>query len=100
MYQMFLRAHAFNQPLNFLSTSRVTSMKSMFHSASAFNQPLSFDISSVTDMDAIFAPSNSLSDANKLLIHCAWVIYSRDNQAWFHSGYPTEWTLPMNQACP
>jgi len=54
----------------------------------------------VTDMDAIFAPSNSLSDANKLLIHCAWVIYSRDNQAWFHSGYPTEWTLPMNQACP
>merc|ERR1711935_746252 len=96
MQSMFTSASAFDQPLSF-DTSKVTTMYQMFLRAHAFNQPLNFDISSVTDMDAIFAPSNSLSDANKLLIHCAWVIYSRDNQAWFHSGYPTEWTLPMNQ---
>ena len=74
----------------------------MFWSASAFNQPLSWDTSSVMDMEDMFGVSffgvrytraspdphisphiahallstrqgaSSLSDANKLLIRCAW----------------------------
>ena len=62
---------AFNQPLSF-DTSSVTNMRYMFFSASAFNQPLSFDTSGVTDMDRMFNYANSLSNANKLLIRCAW----------------------------
>ena len=40
--------------------------------ASAFNQPLTFNTSSVTDMSFMFTYANSLSEANKLLIRCAW----------------------------
>merc|ERR1712127_411547 len=71
MKQMFGGASAFNQPLSF-DTSKVTNMFAMFSQASAFNQPLSFDTSSVTAMDYMFSNANPLSDANKLLIRCAW----------------------------
>ena len=39
--------------------------------AKAFNQPLSWDTSKVTTMRYMFW-MNSLSDANKLFIRCAW----------------------------
>ena len=85
MASMFVRASAFNQPLN-LDTSSVTSMTSMFNYASAFNQPLSFDISSVTGMQWMFDGTDSLSDANKLFIRCAW-----SGSATFVSQYGSEW---------
>merc|ERR1712194_164711 len=71
MESMFFDTSAFNQPLSF-DTSKVTTMESMFGAASAFNQPLSFDTSKVTDMRYMFEGANSLSDANKRLIRCAW----------------------------
>ena len=46
---MFGEATAFNQPLNF-NTSSVTSMYWMFCRATAFNQAVLFDTSIVTDM--------------------------------------------------
>jgi len=69
---MFGGASAFNQPLS-LDTSSVERMSSMFTYASAFNQPLSLDTSSVASMAGMFYNANGLSDANKLLIHCAWL---------------------------
>merc|ERR1711865_440453 len=71
MNQMFRGAATFNQPLS-LDTSSVTTMQNMFMYAYAFNQPLSFDTSSVTTMQYMFENANALSDANKLLIRCAW----------------------------
>jgi len=70
MRGMFSVAKAFNQPVSF-NTSSVTNMEFMFY-FTAFNQPLSFDTSKVTAMAAMFHWANSLSDANKLLIRCAW----------------------------
>jgi len=71
MEAMFLDAIKFNQALSF-DTSKVTTMYRMFFRASAFNQSLSFDTSKVTSMAAMFYDANSLSNANKLLIRCAW----------------------------
>merc|ERR1719149_147466 len=86
MYRMFLGASAFNQPLSF-DTSSVTNMAYMFYYASAFNQPLSFDTSSVTNMGFMFNSANSLSDANKLLIRCAWA----GTSAFASAGYGSSW---------
>merc|ERR1711957_556255 len=86
MELMFYEALAFNQPLSF-DTSSVTTMRSMFYRASAFNQPLSFDTSSVTDMTGMFYNANSLSDANKLLIRCAWA----GTSAFASAGYGSSW---------
>ena len=71
MHYMFCVASAFNQPLN-LETTSVTNMRGMFRGASAFNQPLSFITSGVTDMSQMFYSASALSDANKVLISCAW----------------------------
>ena len=109
-------ASAFNQPLSF-DTSSVTDMNHMFWSASAFNQLLSWDTSSVTDMEDMFGVSffgvrytraspdphisphiahallstrqgaSSLSDANKLLIRCAWA----GTAAFVSAGYGSDW---------
>merc|ERR1712106_637652 len=86
MARMFGYAKAFNQPLSF-DTSKVTDMSNMFFSASAFNQPLSFDTSSVTTMYYMFYNANSLSDANKLLIRCAWT----GTSAFASAGYGSNW---------
>jgi len=86
MYGMFFGASAFNQPLSF-DTSSVTAMAYMFSGASAFNQPLSFDTSSVTDMGGMFYNNPSLSDANKLLIRCAWA----GTPAFASAGYGSSW---------
>merc|ERR1711935_737630 len=82
MRLMFREASVFNQPLSF-DTSQVTDMSQMFNSVYAFNQPLSFDTSKVTDMTSMFCGA-SLSDANKLLIRCAWA----DNSAF---PYDSRW---------
>jgi len=112
MYGMFYRATAFNQPLSGFDTSRVTDMAAMFEEAKAFNQPLSFDTSGVTDMNSMFYratafnqplsgfdtsrvtdmrlmfyDASSLSNANKLLIRCAWA----DNVAFASAGYNSTW---------
>ena len=85
MKAMFRQATNFNQPLSF-DTSRVTDMSDMFRNATAFDQPLSFDTSSVTDMGGMFQATSSLSDANKLIIRCAWA----GNSA-FESTYGAGW---------
>ena len=99
MYQMFLSAGAFNQPLSF-DTSSVRDMGSMFWRASVFNQPLSFDTSSVTNMRYMFNAAPSLSDANKLLIRCAWTgtpaftsAYGPDYTWWLSELWYDRWGL-------
>merc|ERR1711935_1206604 len=86
MVNMFNGAYAFNQPLSF-DTSKVTTMEQMFQYASAFNQPLSFDTSKVTNMGSMFYGANSLSNANKLLIRCAW----EGTSAFASAGYGPSW---------
>merc|ERR1712021_291831 len=72
MSSLFYNMRIFNADISNWDTSKVTDMGNMFFSASVFNQPLSFDTSKVTNMDNMFYNANSLSDANKLLIRCAW----------------------------
>merc|ERR1740124_1606031 len=65
-------------------------MAQMFSSAYAFNQPLSFDTSKVTNMAGMFQMfdgANSLSNANKLLIRCAWA----GTLAFEQAGYDLLW---------
>merc|ERR1712194_339662 len=83
---IFYEASAFNQPLSF-DTSKVTDMGAMFRYAYAFNQPLSFDTSKVTKMGSMFYSANSLSNANKLLIRCAWA----GTSAFAYAGYGSSW---------
>merc|ERR1719247_2352131 len=79
----------------------------MFYQASAFNQPLSFDTSGVvTDIQATssgvpytysgmsdtFDGTSALSDANKLLIRCAWA-----GESAFDSEYGSSW---VSGTCP
>ena len=85
MKAMFRQASAFNQPLSF-DTSSVTDMSDMFQNATAFDQPLSFDTSRVTEFSGMFLSASSLSDANKLIIFCAWA----GNPA-FESVYGSGW---------
>ena len=59
----------------------------MLAGASVFNQPLSFDTSSVTNMRYMFNAATSLSDANKLLIRCAWA----GTPAFASAGYGPSW---------
>merc|ERR1711935_126198 len=90
MRGMFNRATAFNQPLSF-DTSSVMDMVGMFNRATAFNQPLSFDTSRVTDMGGMFYSANSLSNANKLLIRCAWAGTDAFAAAGYNSQLPSGW---------
>lgn len=55
MFQTFMGATAFNQPLDKWNTSKVTRMSNMFTSSN-FNQPLNtWDISNVTDISGMFS---------------------------------------------
>merc|ERR1712194_927186 len=69
---LFYNLKNFNADISNWDTSGVTNMKRMFHDNHKFNQPLSFDTSKVTNMNGMFYGANSLSNANKLLIRCAW----------------------------
>merc|ERR1740139_774063 len=88
MTAMFTFAYSFNQPLSFV-TSKVTDMSGMFYNAKAFNQPLFFNTSKVTNMNRMFyfQDANSLSNANKLLIRCAWA----GTLAFEQAGYDLLW---------
>jgi len=67
-------------------------MTGMFYRATAFNQPLlSFDTSRVTDMGFMFEDVSSLSDANKLLIRCAWANPCVATSAFGRAGYCSDW---------
>jgi len=89
MGAMFRNAAVFNQPLRF-DTSNVTVFLNMFNSAAAFNQPLKWDTSNAEDMRSMFKSANALSDANKVLILCAWASNTewmlRDGKAWSGLG--------------
>merc|ERR1719410_343753 len=96
MGYMFAITSAFNQPLSF-DTSSVTDMEMMFRRAYAFNQSLSFDTSSVTTFRYTFAEANSLSDANKMLIRCAWA-----GNSFFNSWYGPDGNMvwPLSERWP
>merc|ERR1719272_2208158 len=89
MVDMFGWATVFFKPLSF-DTSSVTTMVDMFGWATAFNQPLSFDTSSVIAMQYMFDNNPLFSDANKLLIRCAWAgnteFVTRYGSAWSGLG--------------
>merc|ERR1719272_33174 len=89
MVDMFGWATAFNQPLSF-DTSSVTTMEGMLYNTAAFNKPLSFDTSSVIAMQYMFDNNPLFSDANKLLIRCAWAgnteFVTRYGSAWSGLG--------------
>lgn len=60
MREMFVRASAFNQPLNDWNVSNVQNMREMFCGAKSFNQPLDrWDISNVKDMAYMFCEATS-----------------------------------------
>ena len=108
MYQMFNNARAFNQPLSF-DTSSVTDMSSMFYVRSACAlgpqpsvgpSPRSCRSRRRRPTPAHAAPhpasyallstrqyANSLSNANKLLIRCAWA----GTSAFASAGYGSSW---------
>eukprot|EP00964_Phaeocystis_antarctica_P078497 scaffold48818_cov29-Phaeocystis_antarctica.AAC.1 len=100
MRAMFDGASAFNQLLNF-DTSSVTTMERMFHYASAFNQPLRFDTSKVEDMHLMFLGASSLSAVNRLSIRCAWANSCVDTSAFGLAGYcSTDWVSGDTTNCP
>jgi len=66
----------------------VTDFYAMFYQASAMNQDISgWNVSQANHMRAMFGGANSLSDANKLLIRCAWA----GTSAFASAGYGSSW---------
>ena len=65
---MFDAASSFNQPLNKWDVSNVTNMDAMFAFASSFNQPLNdWNVSNVHDM---FVEATSFNHA----LHAPWYV--------------------------
>ncbi len=76
---------AFNQPLNF-DTSSVTNMSSMFLYSPAFDQDLSgFNISSLTNAASMFLYSG-FSTANYDLLLVSWEAQAHNNGVSFSAG--------------
>merc|ERR1711935_928664 len=90
MHEMFRGASSFNQPLGSWQVGQVTNFYAMFYQAYAINQDISgWNVSQATDMRYMFGGANSLSDANKLLIRCAWA----GTSAFASAGYGSSWGL-------
>ena len=61
-------ASSFNQPLQQLDTSSITSMRGLLKDASSFNQELGYlDVSSVTDMSNMFENATAFTGAGERL---------------------------------
>ena len=61
-------ASSFNQPLQQLDTSSITSMKGLLKDASSFNQELGYlDVSNVTDMSNMFENATAFTGAGERL---------------------------------
>lgn len=83
MLMMFHQATIFNQDISDWNISSVISIKKMFYDATSFNQSLSsWDVNSVTSMNSIFNNGNSLSEANKGLIHSSFSTNSNWTYDW------------------
>lgn len=83
MSNAFKNRSSFNEDIGVWDTAGVTQMNSMFKGASAFNQNLSsWNVSGVTNMTDMFKNTNSLSDANKGLIHSSFFAHSKWNYEW------------------
>merc|ERR1740130_1729411 len=87
MDSAFQHAASFNQPLDSWDTSSVWNMGQTFQGASSFNQPLGWDTSSVTNWFWSFRDTTGLSDANRVIMRCAWA----GNSA-FDAAYGTAWS--------
>ena len=62
MEQMFMRARAFNQPIGSWDVSNVRNMRYLFIGAYGFNQDIgNWDVSSVTNMNGTFAVATSFN---------------------------------------
>lgn len=79
----FHGAHSFNQDISAWNTSQVRDMNQTFKGAEAFDKDISdWNVSSVTNFAESFANVDSLSDANKGLIHESFT---------FNSNWPHDW---------
>merc|ERR1712106_91395 len=96
MHKMFDGANRFNQPLGSWQVGQVTDFFEMFDHAYAMNQDISgWNVSQATDMRSMFRYASAFSDANKLLIRCAWA----GTSAFDSAGYGSSWG-PGNCASP
>merc|ERR1711935_1196911 len=93
MRLMFYQASAFNQPLNF-DTSSVTTMQGMFKKASVFNQPLSFDTSSATHMGQMF---QAASVFNQPLSFDTSKVGSMGGMFWYCSAFNQALSFDMSR---
>jgi len=88
MHKMFDGANRFNQPLGSWQVGQVTDFFEMFDHAYAMNQDISgWNVSQATDMRSMFRYASAFSDANKLLIRCAWA----GTSAFASAGYGSSW---------
>jgi len=88
MREMFRGASSFNQPLGSWQVGQVTNFYEMFYNADAMNQDISgWNVSQATNMGRMFIYADGLSDANKLLIRCAWA----GTSAFASAGYGSSW---------
>ena len=70
MNYMFEDAITFDRDIGDWNVSNVTDMSYMFERATSFDQDVGdWNVSGVTEMNGMFAGAESLSDANKALIH-------------------------------
>ena len=84
MRELFNNSPDFNQDLSSWDVSSVTNMSKMFYNAASYNQNISsWDVSNATDMANMFYGQNSLSNANKGLIHS----YFYSNSNWPYSSW-------------
>ena len=72
MQNTFRDALAFNQPIGSWDTSKVTSFFKTFSGRILSIRILVVDIAAATNMESMFFPADSLSDANKVLIHATF----------------------------
>ena len=92
MRELFNNSPDFNQDLASWDVSSVTNMSKMFYNAASYNQNISsWDVSNATDMANMFYGQNSLSNANKGLIHTSFSP---------NSNWPYDWSAHVVNSAP